>query len=228
MLLFSFSFTSTLCEPMECSTPGFLVLHYLLEFAHTHVHRVSDAIQPSHPLLSPSLPTLNLSQHQGCSNESALCIRWAKCWSFSFSISPSNDYLGLSPLGLTGLVPLQSQGLSRVFSSITVWKHQFLGAHPSCPTLISIHDYWKSHRLSAFYAQSHWSLIVSFLNRYYFLFFFFTDRNWRLERLRSLFRVPWVEVAELGCGAPALSRCPCSQCSSYRVMCWHHVRLILT
>ena len=52
------------CDPMDCSTPGFSVLHYLLEFAQTHVHWVSDAVQPSHPLSLPSLPALNLSQHQ--------------------------------------------------------------------------------------------------------------------------------------------------------------------
>ena len=55
---------STLCNPMDCSTPGFPVHHQLLELAQTHIHRVSDAIQPSHPLLSPSPPALNLSQHQ--------------------------------------------------------------------------------------------------------------------------------------------------------------------
>ena len=55
----------TLCNPMDCSTPGFLVHHQLLELAKTHVHRVGDAIQPSHPLSSPSPPALSLSQHQG-------------------------------------------------------------------------------------------------------------------------------------------------------------------
>ena len=56
---------SILCDPMNCSMPGFLVLHYLPEFAQTHVHRISDATQPSHPLSSPSPPAFNLSQHQG-------------------------------------------------------------------------------------------------------------------------------------------------------------------
>ena len=55
----------TLCDPMDCSTPGFLVHYQLPELSQTHVHQVSDAIQPSHPLLSPSLPASNLSQHQG-------------------------------------------------------------------------------------------------------------------------------------------------------------------
>ena len=63
--LFSFKSCLTLCNPMDCSTPGFPVLHCLPEFAQTHVHRVSDTIQPSHPLSSPFPPTLNLSQHQG-------------------------------------------------------------------------------------------------------------------------------------------------------------------
>ena len=80
----------TLCDPIDCSMPGFPVHHQLLELAQTHVHRVSDAIQPSHPLSSPFPPAFNLSQHQ---DELALRIRWPKYW--SFSISPSNEYSGL-------------------------------------------------------------------------------------------------------------------------------------
>ena len=79
----------TLWDPMNCSTPGCPVHHQLLELAQTHVHWVGDAIKPSHPLSSPSLPAFNLSQHQGLSDESVLHIRWPKDWSFSFSISPS-------------------------------------------------------------------------------------------------------------------------------------------
>ena len=78
----------TLCDPMDCSTPGFPVLHH----AQTHDHWISDAIQPSHPLPSPSPPAFNLSKHQGL-HELALHIRWPKYW--SFSISPSNEYSGL-------------------------------------------------------------------------------------------------------------------------------------
>ena len=78
---------------MDCSTPGSPVFHYLPEFAQTHW--VSDAIQPSHPLLPASSPALNLSQHQVFSNELALRIRWPKYWSFSSSISPSKEYSGL-------------------------------------------------------------------------------------------------------------------------------------
>ena len=80
---------------MECSISAFPVLHYFLEFAQTYVHRVGDAIQPSHRLLPPSSPALNLSQHQAFSSESALLIRWPNYWSFSFSISLSNEYSGL-------------------------------------------------------------------------------------------------------------------------------------
>ena len=79
----------TLCDPMDCSTPGSSVFHYFLEFAQIRVHWVSDAIQPSHPLSPPSLLALSLSHF---SNESALHIRWPRYWSFSFSVSPPNDY----------------------------------------------------------------------------------------------------------------------------------------
>ena len=82
------------CDLMDCSIPGFLVLHHLPELAQTHVHWVSDAIQPSHPLLSLSL-AFNLFSIRVFSKELALCIRWPKYWSFSFSISPSNEYSGL-------------------------------------------------------------------------------------------------------------------------------------
>ena len=78
---------------MDCSMPAFPILHYLSEFAQMHVHWVDNAIQPSHPLPPPS-PALNLFQHQGLFHES-VCIRWPKYWSFSFSISPSNEYSGL-------------------------------------------------------------------------------------------------------------------------------------
>ena len=85
----------TLCDPMDCSTPGFPVLHHLVEFAQTHVHWVNNAIQPSHPLSSPSPPALNLSKHQGLFQWVVSLHRWPKYWSFSFSISPSNEYSGL-------------------------------------------------------------------------------------------------------------------------------------
>ena len=85
----------TLCDPMDCNTPGFPVHHRLLELAQNHVHWVGDAIQPSHPLLSPSLPPSIFPSIRVFSKESVLCIRWPKYWSFSFSISLSNEYSGL-------------------------------------------------------------------------------------------------------------------------------------
>ena len=80
---------------MNHSTPGFPVHHQLPEFTQTHVYQVSDAIQPSHPLSSPSPPAPNPSQHQSLSNESTVSMRWPKYWSFSFSIHPSKEIPGL-------------------------------------------------------------------------------------------------------------------------------------
>ena len=85
----------TLCDPMNCSTPGLPVHHQLPEFTQTHVHQVSDAIQPSYPccpllLLPPIPPSIRV-----CSSESTLCMRWPKYWSFSFSISPFKKHPGL-------------------------------------------------------------------------------------------------------------------------------------
>ena len=94
MLIYCCSVTKlcqALCDPMDCSTPGFPVLQYLLGFAQTHVHWADGAIQPSHPLLPPSPPALNLSQHQSFSMSQLLGIRWPNYWSFSFSISPFNE-----------------------------------------------------------------------------------------------------------------------------------------
>ena len=87
----------TLCYPMDCSTPGFPVHHQLPEFTQTHVHWVSDAIQPSHPLSSSSPPTFNLSHHQGLFKWVSSLHQVPKYWhfSFSFSISPSIEYLWL-------------------------------------------------------------------------------------------------------------------------------------
>ena len=137
---------STLCYPMDCSMRGLPVHHQLPEFTQTHVHWVGDAIQPSHPLASPSPTAFNLSQHQGLFSESVLHIRWPKYWSFSFRISPSDTIWDWFPLGLIGWISLQSKGFSRVFSNTT-----FKSVNSSAlsflysPALTSIHDYWKNH-----------------------------------------------------------------------------------
>ena len=117
----------TLLQPMDCSMPGFPVLHYLPDFAQTHVHWVSNTIQPSHPLSTPSPPALSLSQHQGLFQWVSSSNQVVKVLEASTSVLPIQ---GLFPLVLTGLF-LLSKGLSRVFSSTTVWKQQFFGAQPS-------------------------------------------------------------------------------------------------
>ena len=101
---------STLCDPMDCSTPGFPVHYQLLELAQTHVHSISDAMKPSHPLSSPSSPVSIFPSIRVFSNESVLCIRWPKYWSCSFSISPSNEYSGLISFRIDWLDLLAIEG----------------------------------------------------------------------------------------------------------------------
>ena len=100
----------TLCDPMDCSMPGFPVLHQLPELAQTHVHWVGNAIQPSHPLLSPSSPAFNFSQHQGLFQWVSSSHQVAKVLEFSFSISPSNEYSGLISFRMHWLDLLAVQG----------------------------------------------------------------------------------------------------------------------
>ena len=108
----------TLCDPMNRSTSGLPVHHQLPESTQTHVHQVGDAIQPSHPLSSPSPPTLNLSQHQGLFKESALCIRWPNYGSSSFSLIPSNEYSGLISFRMDWLDLLAVQGTPLMLGKI--------------------------------------------------------------------------------------------------------------
>ena len=106
----SVQFSCSVCDPMNRSMTGLPVHHQLPELAQTHVHRVGNAIQPSHLLSSPSPPVFSLSQHQGLSNESVLHMRWPKCWSFSFSNSPSNEHSGLVSFRMYWLDLLADQG----------------------------------------------------------------------------------------------------------------------
>ena len=127
----------TLCNPMNCSTPGLPVHHQLPELTQTHIHRVSDAIHHlilCRPLLFLPLIPPNIRVF---SNESTLHMRWPKYWSFSFSIIPSKEHPGC--LEWTGWISLQSKGLSRVFSNTTVQKHQFFSAQLSSPSNSHIH-----------------------------------------------------------------------------------------
>ena len=128
-----------LCDLVNRSTPGLPVHHQLLESTQTHVHRVGDAIQPSHPLSSPLLLHAVFPSIRVFSNESALSMRWPKDWSFSFNVSPSNEHPGLICFRMDWLDLLLSKGLSRVFSNTTVQKHQFFGAQLSLESNSHIH-----------------------------------------------------------------------------------------
>ena len=137
---------STLCDPMDCNMPVFPALHYLSEFAQTHVHWVDDVIQPSHPL-SPLLFLLSIFPSiRIFSNELALCIRWPKYLSFSFSISPSNVYSGLIFFRISWFDHLAVQGTlesspALQFESISSSALSLLYG----PTLTSIHDHWRNY-----------------------------------------------------------------------------------
>ena len=106
----------TLCDPMECSMPGFPVHHQLLELTQTHDHLVGDAIQQSHPLSSTFPPTLNLSEYQDLFKWVSSPHQVCKCWSFSFSIRPFNEYSGLMSFRMDWLdILFQSCGHCWVF-----------------------------------------------------------------------------------------------------------------
>ena len=140
-----------LCDPTDYSTPGFPILHYLPAFAQTHIHYVSDAIQPSHPLSSTSPPALNFPSIKVFSCDLPLCIRWSKYWCFSFSISPSNEYSEL----ISFRIVLQSKGLSKVFSSTTIWKHQFFQSSAFFMVQLS-HPYMPTGKTIALTIQAKW------------------------------------------------------------------------
>ena len=111
---------------MNCSTPGFLVLHYLPELAQTHVHWFDDANPQSHPLLPHFLLALILSSIRVFSNEAALPIRWPKYWSFSFSISVFNEYSGLISFNIDCFDLLALQGILQSFLQHNNLKASFL------------------------------------------------------------------------------------------------------
>ena len=154
----------TLWDPMDCSTPGFPVLHHLLEFAQIHVHWVSDAIQPSHlifchPLLLPSIfPSIRVF-----SNESVLRIRWQKYWNFSFSISPSNEYSGLISFRIDWLDLLAVQGTLKSLLQYHNSKASILQCSTSFKVQLS-HPYMTAGKIIAL-------TIWTFVDKVMFLLF---------------------------------------------------------
>ena len=148
--------------PMDCSTPWFPVHHQFLELAQTHVLRVSDAIQPSHPLLSPSPPAFSSSQHQDLFKWVSSSHQVAKVWSFSFSISPSNEYLGLISFRMDWLDLLAVQGtlkslLQHHSSKASILQHSaFLMVQLS-------HPYRTTGKIIALTRQAFVSKVMSLL-----------------------------------------------------------------
>ena len=161
---------------MDCSTQGFPILYYLLEFAQIHVHWISDAIQPSRPLLSPSSCPQSFPA-SGCFLMSQLFTTGGRSIGASdlASVLPMN-IPGWFASELTGLISLQSKGLSRVFSSTTVRKHQFFGAQPSFMVQLS-YLYMTTGKTIAL---TLWIFVGQVMSLLFFFAFF-----------PQLFAVPW-------------------------------------
>ena len=121
----------TLCNPMDCSSSGSPVHHQLLELTQTRIHQVSNAIQPSHPLSSPSPPAFNLSQHHSLLQRVSSSHQVAKVLEFQLRHLSFPNIQDWFPLGWTGWISLQSNRLSRVFCNTTVQKHQFFSTQLS-------------------------------------------------------------------------------------------------
>ena len=129
----------TLCSPIDCSMTGSSVLYYILEFAQSHAFKsviLFDHLVLCCPLLL--LPSI-FASIMVFSSKSALCIMWAKYQSFSFSIRLFNEFQGGFPLGLTGLISMQSKGLSRIFSNTMGQKHRFFSNQLSLQSNCHIH-----------------------------------------------------------------------------------------
>ena len=138
----SLSHVRLFATPMDYTTPGLPVHHQLLEF--TQLTSIESVMPSSHLILCHPLLLLPsvFPNIRVFTNQSALCIRWPKYWSFRFSISPSMNIQNWFPLGWTGWISWQSKGLSRVSSNTTIQKHQFFGAQLSSQSNSHIHT-WR-------------------------------------------------------------------------------------
>ena len=155
---------------MDWSTPGLPVPHQLPEFTQTHVHWVGDAIQPSNPLLFPSSPAFSLSQAQGLefSNESALCIRWTKYWSFSFSISPSNEHSELISFRIDWLDLLAVQGTLKSL----LHHHSSKASIPQCSPFFIVQLSHPYMTIEKNIALTRWTFVGKVLSLLFIYFFF--------------------------------------------------------
>ena len=150
----------TLCDLINCSLPGFLVLDCLPEFVQTQIHWVGNAIQPSYPLSPPSSLAFNLSQPQGLFQWIGSSHTVAKVWEFQLQHQSFQWIFRVFPLGLTGLI-LLFKGLSRVFSNTTVQKHQFFSTQSSLQS--NSHLYLTTEKTTALTRQTFVGKLMSLL-----------------------------------------------------------------
>ena len=163
----------TLCNPMDCSKLGSSVLHYLLEFAQIHVHWVGNVIQPSHPLSSLLLLPSIFPNIRVFSNESVLCIRWPKYWSFSFSISSSNEYSGLISFRIDWFDVCAVQGTLKSLLQHHSWKTSVL----QCSAFFMVQHSYPYMTIGKTTALTRWTfvrkvmaLILNILSRFVIAF----------------------------------------------------------
>ena len=176
---------------MDCSVPGFPDLHCLLEFVQTHVHWVSAAVQPSHPLLPPATPAFNLSQHQGIFSLSWLFTPAGQNIgaSASASVLPVNIQ-GWFPSRLTGLISLLSKRLSRIFSSTTIRKHHFFS------TQLSL---WSESHIHTWLLEKPELWLYGSLCAKWYLCFLICCLGWSSEKAMAphsstlAWKIPWTE-----------------------------------
>ena len=177
------------CDPVDCTMTGFPSLHHLPDFAQTHVHWVDDAIQPSHPLSPPFLLPLISPSIRVFSNESALCIRWPNYWSFSHSISPSDEHSGLTSFRMDWLDLLAVQGtLKRLLQhhhskASILWHSAFFIVQLS-------HSYMITGKTIALTRRTFVDKVMSLL---YVLSKFVVGKEMATHSSILPWRIPWTE-----------------------------------